>query len=63
MATNPLTIVTAEGPLHATFSAALTPLQRAAARAKMFGELTKVQARRLIEHLAACWEVAVSFAE
>jgi hypothetical protein len=29
----------------------------------MFGELTKVQARRLIEHLAACWEVAVSFAE
>jgi hypothetical protein len=63
MKANPLTIVTREGPLRATFSSVLTPIQRAAAKARLFGELTKQQARRLIEHLAASWEVTVSFGE
>jgi len=63
MQTRPVTIRTCEGPLRASFSAALTPLQRAAARAQLFSELTKQQARRLLEHLAVSWEVAVSFAE
>jgi hypothetical protein len=55
--------VTCEGPLQATFSSVLTPIQRAAAKARLFGELTKQQARRLIEQLATSWEVAVSFVE
>ncbi len=63
MAITPLTIVTCEGPLRATFSAVLTPIQRAAAKARLFDELTKQQARRLIEQLATSWEVAVSFVE